>query len=301
MQTGADMGRIIAFGGGKGGIGKSFLISNTGALLAAVGKRVAIVDLDLGTPNLHTFFGVSSPETGLQDYLDRRVAELGDTVVSTRIPRVELITAKGCTTHVANLSLSGKLDILEGIKTLPHDIVLLDLGAGTHFNTLDFFLGASRGVVVTTPEPTAVENAFRFVHAVYFRELYRSLNEKTVRKLAERCMQDCPGSTVRPKDIVAALSATHPEAAKDLAQTLCDLRFDIAVNQSRTGFDLDIGKQLVSFYERFFYPSFTVSATIRHDSAVFDAVMAKDVFVFRNKQHPVTRQIMRLAKALLAP
>jgi MinD-like ATPase involved in chromosome partitioning or flagellar assembly len=53
-----NVARIIPVGGGKGGIGKSFVTANLGSLLAGRGEQVAVVDLDLGGPNLHTFFGL---------------------------------------------------------------------------------------------------------------------------------------------------------------------------------------------------------------------------------------------------
>jgi flagellar biosynthesis protein FlhG len=72
---------------------------------------------------------------------------------------------------MANPAYWMKLKIMRHIKSLPADIVILDLGAGVHFNTLDFFGVADRGIVVTAPEPGAVMNAYGFIKGALFRKL----------------------------------------------------------------------------------------------------------------------------------
>src|SRR4051812_47056286 len=70
--------KIWAIGGGKGGVGKSFIISSLAVSIARLGKSVTVVDLDLGSANLHTCFGVDIPKMTLSDFFAERVNHLND-------------------------------------------------------------------------------------------------------------------------------------------------------------------------------------------------------------------------------
>mgnify|MGYP001549711292 CR=1 FL=1 len=76
--------RIWAIGGGKGGIGKSVIATNLAVSMAGPGRRVALVDADLGGANLHTLLGVPSPKVNLSDFISKRVTSLGE--VMTPLP-----------------------------------------------------------------------------------------------------------------------------------------------------------------------------------------------------------------------
>src|SRR5688572_9272529 len=84
---------LWAIGGGKGGTGKSLLAASLGIHFAERGRRVVLVDGDLGTPNLHTFVGVDAPAVSLSDVIARRVASLEDAAVETGIDRLRLVSS----------------------------------------------------------------------------------------------------------------------------------------------------------------------------------------------------------------
>src|SRR5436189_1007178 len=84
--------QIWSVGGGKGGIGKSLLTASLGWQLAQLGKRVLLVDADLGGANLHTCLGIPSPERTLGDFIHRQVAKIEDIAVETGISGLRLIS-----------------------------------------------------------------------------------------------------------------------------------------------------------------------------------------------------------------
>ncbi|MCW7753500.1 P-loop NTPase [Desulfobotulus sp. H1] len=294
------MGDIIAFGGGKGGSGKSFLTSLTGSVLAAAGKEVVLVDLDLGAANLHSFLGITASRPGLQDFMEGRIANLSECCMETSLPRLFLISSKGCAGHVADLPAGWVLRLIQGFRSLPHDFILLDLGAGTYKNNMDFFLAASRGVVVTTPEPTAVENLFRFIHALFIRKIRAHVGDSGLRDLTRICLASKSAASIRPFDMAEALTAKDSEAGNRLLADLESIHLYLLLNQVRKTMDAEVAAQLMGFYPRFFGPVFTLGAVVSHHDVVNDAIMSREPFLKKYRSHTITRQVMGLARQLLS-
>ncbi len=92
------MARIIAVGGGKGGVGKSLVTSSLGISLARHGRRVVVVDADLGGANLHTCLGLNSPERTLSDFINRRVSRIEDVIAETGVRQPRVSSAARTTT-----------------------------------------------------------------------------------------------------------------------------------------------------------------------------------------------------------
>ncbi|HUJ60661.1 MAG TPA: P-loop NTPase, partial [Kofleriaceae bacterium] len=88
------MTRVVAIGGGKGGVGKSLVAANVGIFLATLGKRVVLVDGAFGAPNLHVFAGVPRPTRSLYEALPggaRAPVALAELAVATHVPGVRLV------------------------------------------------------------------------------------------------------------------------------------------------------------------------------------------------------------------
>lgn len=189
--TGSTSPRVWAIGGGKGGVGKSVVSTNLAVRLAQMGQKVVILDGDLGGANLDTLLGCARPERTLSQFFARNVASLGDLAVRTGVEGLSLIAGDADTLGSANPQHAHKQKLLRHIRALECDTVVLDLGAGTSFTTLDMYLAADVGLVVTTPEPTAVQNCFAFIKAATLRDLEirtgvqrRNLEPQAVRRLA---------------------------------------------------------------------------------------------------------------------
>jgi len=152
-----DGPEIWAIGGGKGGVGKSFVATNLAVCMARQGRRVVVVDGDLGGANLDTLFGCPRPTRTLSDFLDRRVERLADIAMPTGVEGLALVAGDSDTLGSANPAHAQKLKLIRHLRAMPCDLVIVDLGAGTSFNTLDLYLAADVGVVVTTAEPAITE------------------------------------------------------------------------------------------------------------------------------------------------
>lgn len=163
--------RIIAIGGGKGGVGKSVLATAFAQGCAENGLRTVLIDLDLGMGNLHGYLGITQRTVTVADFLQKKIAKLSDTLVPTATDNLLFCSGAEFVPGLANPPYWLKQKLLRHIRALEADMVIMDLGAGVSFNTLDFFDAADRGIIVTAPEPAAVMNAYAFLKGALFRKL----------------------------------------------------------------------------------------------------------------------------------
>jgi flagellar biosynthesis protein FlhG len=286
------MNCVYSIGGGKGGTGKSFVAASLGILLAKQGKRVILVDLDLGGSNLHTFLGLKNPQKGLEVFVSREMRRLEDVKVSTGIPNLDLVTSARCSLEIANLFYAQKTKIMRGIRTLSHDYVILDLGSGTHFNTLDFFLAADEGFLLTTPEPTAIENIFRFIKSIYFREFKRKLTKSGRWLISQGAVAELLAGKMRsPSELISMLQENDMERASSLQDSLNRLKFRVIVNRCNQQSDVNLGKQMVNVCNRHFPPGFLFLGNITYDTRVHDTIVSNTIFV---QKYPYTKTAMDL-------
>ncbi len=165
--------RIIAVGGAKGGIGKSIFAANLGMMLSSLGMRTAMVDLDLGGSDLHIYLGRSHiPDITLNDYLNRKIASLQDAATPIDGGPM-LIAGNNGELGSANIPFQRKMRLIENIRRMNADYVILDLGGGTDFNTLDFFLASDMAIVLTTLDQSAYLEAYAFIKTALQRKLNR--------------------------------------------------------------------------------------------------------------------------------
>jgi flagellar biosynthesis protein FlhG len=131
--------KLIAVGGGKGGIGKSMLSANLGIALARAGAKVVLVDVDLGGANLHTCLGVPQPRVTLSDFVERRVEKLEQVLTPTGYERLSLVSGAMDGLDAANPKHSQKVKLLRHLRTLDVDFVLLDWGPARASTCSTFF------------------------------------------------------------------------------------------------------------------------------------------------------------------
>ncbi len=162
---------FIPVASGKGGVGKSLLTANLAVCLAASGQRVVAVDLDLGGSNLHSCLGMGNTHPGIGDFLNDSALDLAQLVTPTSFERLGFLPGDGVTPFLANLGYFQKLKLIRSLKELPADYVLVDLGAGSSFNTLDFFALSQRGAVVATPDTLSLLNAMTFLKHFVLRQI----------------------------------------------------------------------------------------------------------------------------------
>lgn len=175
------MMRIIPIASGKGGVGKSLVAANLGVAFAKAGEQVILADLDLGASNLHLVLGHQSPKIGIGTFLNDIRSDFSKVIVDTDVPGLRFIPGDTEIPGTANLKNSQRNALFKRLLSLKDetDILIIDLGAGTHQSILDFFLLSGQGIVVTSPAVTAVLNAYVFLKNTVFRLMYTVFTKGT--------------------------------------------------------------------------------------------------------------------------
>jgi len=292
--------RIIAVGGGKGGIGKSMVSANLGVALAQAGLNVLLVDADLGGANLHTCLGVGQPAATLSDFLRKNKAQLEEVIVPTGVPRLSLIAGAQDALDAANLKYAQKQKLLKTLMGTSADYLILDLGAGTSFNTIDFFIMADHGLLVVLPEPTSVENAYRFAKAAFFRRLQQVEAQYGIQDVVESALTTREGSLRTLHDVLAQVRKKDPASAERLAQELASFRIRLVVNQARTDADLNVGTAVAAAWKKFFGIEMDDLGAIRYDDEAWRAVRKRRPVLIERPDSPAATAIQRIAARILA-
>ena len=290
--------RIVSIGGGKGGIGKSLISANLGIELARRGRRVVLVDADLGGANLHTTLGVELPKRTLSDFIERRVNRIEEVVTPTGVENLGLVSGALDHLDAANPRYAQKMRLLRHIQAMDVDYAILDLGAGTHSNTLDFFLVSDHGVLVLVPEPTAVENAYRFVKAAFWRRMRNVAQVFGYDPLLRSLM--AAGTFRSPVELVATISQRDPEAGATLARQLATFRPRLLVNEVRSAQDAEIGGAVVAAWRKYFGLEMDYLGHIEYDDEMWRSVRARRPILVERPDVGAARSFTRIADALIA-
>jgi flagellar biosynthesis protein FlhG len=274
------------------------ITANLGVLLARQGKRVVLVDLDLGASNLHTFIQQKDAGRGLESFLDKSAGQLEEVILPTKIPNLFFISSRNCLTEAANLYTAQKQKIIRAIQKLDVDVVLMDLGAGTNFNMLDFFLTSTQGIFICTCEPTSIENSFNFIKAVYFRVIKKTLKQNVFNRVTRHL--DLSGNTIDQSfRIINAVTRQDPEKGALLKEKLGDFHFSFVVNQLRKNDDPSLGDKIEKVCNRHFYSKFTFMGNIRFDEQIHDSIRMRQTFISKYSHTPSANDLARIARSLL--
>jgi len=296
------MVRLLPIASGKGGVGKSVLAANLGLALARSGRAVVLVDLDLGGSNLHTCLGVKNRHAGLGDLVWKKERCLADLLVETGYERLWLIPGDGLLPGTANLEWFAKKRILKELAALPADFALLDLGAGSSYNVVDFFLSSTEGLVVLKPEITSVLNAYSFLKTAAFRILARSFPEGSPGRAAvtDFAAHKTEGSGVSFLDFARELAERFPPEGAAALERLASLRPRAVMNQGRGGGDADLGYRLRDIAAKNLGLAVEFAGYLLEDESVPRSVAARRPLLDLEPASPFARGAQAIASRIAA-
>lgn len=296
-----NMKKIWAIGGGKGGVGKSLVSANVAICLALMGNKVVAVDLDLGGANLHTCLGLPIPQTTLSDFVSKRVTNFEDLLVPTPINNLKIISGAQDELGMANLKHMHKNLIISKLHELDADYILFDLGAGTAFNTIDFFITADKGILVALPEPTSIENTYRFIKSVFYRRLKLVDGVSEIEQMIDESMNAklASGGTTSPADLLRKISELDPELGLKVRMEMSHFRPNLIINQVRSQADIDIGYSIQSICRKYFGIEMTFPGYLDYDQSVWQSVRKRKPLLIEYPNSRLVNNFDRIVNRLI--
>jgi flagellar biosynthesis protein FlhG len=244
---------IISVGGGKGGVGKSTVSTNLGASLVKSGFSVGYIDADLGGANLHTCLGMRRPQRTLQHFLTGECKSLSEVIVKTPIPKSWLISGAGDFLELANPNFGQKQKILNAVKGLEADYIIVDLGAGSSNIVSDFFAAFPNSITVTDSLPTSVENAYGFLKSGIYRGLIRLFpGRNDIQTLIKNFTNDKNGKQAPTVDsMLAQVKASYPEEAVQMREWLNNRKSFLILNMVRGADEIRVGEGFTAIVQKY--------------------------------------------------
>lgn len=293
---------VWAIGGGKGGVGKTFVSANLAISLTKLNKQVTLVDLDLGGANMHTHLGAPNAVASLSDLLAGRVSDINELVVPSSIPHLNFVSGFNDALNVADITAAHRDLVLRQIRKLNSPFVILDLGAGTAEQTLDFFLAADLKIISVTPEPTSIENAYRFIKSSFYRQLRRIESQSDFQNVIREAMDNKNDLGIRsPADLIVHVSRLNQVAGFRLMEAVGQFEIQIILNQVRSRSDAELGHSIRSVCRKYFGIEVYYAGYVNYDNAVWQALRKKRPLVVEYPFSEVVGQFLAITRHLVAP
>ena len=301
MPTDEIRMKLWSIGGGKGGIGKSLITLGLGVALARLGKRVILVDGDLGGANLHTLMGVRYPHVNLEHFLTNKVARLEDTIIESPIEGIGLICGADDLLGAANPNYAEKIRLLNQIEELPAQYVLMDLGAGTSFNTLDFFNYSWGKIALFTSQATSLENAYGFIKSALYRKLSREFagDDEFFHLIYQGGGAGGGKSIPSIKDLLTYFEDANPEKRARLARVLRDFHLFLVLNMVQSNGDLKYAEIINSMCLDFLSIEPEIMGYVPFDSGVDPAISQMIPFPLYQRKSKAMAALNQIALRLV--
>lgn len=286
--------KITAIGSGKGGVGKSFVVSSLGITLAKLGQHVLLVDLDFSGPNLHTSLGESSRERNIDLYFLGH-NKINDLVQPTMFPRLSFIQG---TSSPGERSISDLRRFVEECRELPFDQIIFDLGPGSQEVYLELMKLSDERMFVVTPEPSCIEKNYRLIENFLLYNIRRSESPAHLKEL-KNCLEQyrkahVPGQITFQEFLKAKLGWTW-----DSNDPAFQNPVRMIVNQTRAEADLDLGPSIRLVCHHYFAFNIEFLGSLQHDNAVWQSFRDCEPMLHKHPFTPLAGQFLSMSRKLL--
>jgi len=291
--------RVVAIGGGKGGVGKSLVAANVGIFLATLGKRVILVDASFGAANLHIFAGVPRPSRSLSEALVANGPKLADLVVPTHVPGVKLIGGVYDPPWVAEPGPAQVRIVTEQLHQLPADWVVVDLGPGIASPALEIFLAADVQIIVAVPDPTSIELMHRFAKAAFLRSLdHRGLSQLAL--AVSREPRHLEGGTPSALEVYLGAVQDHATQVDELRDAILSFSPHLVINSARSKSDMELGRAVASAARRRLGTPIRYLGHLEYDEAVWASTRRRRPLLIEHPETRIAKCFERVARGIMA-
>jgi flagellar biosynthesis protein FlhG len=286
---------LVSIASGKGGVGKSAAVCNLGVVLARLGRRVILADLDVGGANLHVLLGMFTPERSLSDFLTRRVDRLADVLAPVSFCRnLRLLPGAAESLDTANPHHATRGRVLRELARLDADVVIVDLGAGMSYTTLDGFLASDVQVAVATPEAASVVDVYTLLKLAAVRRVQQALGARGAvgTAIARREFESVDALVEAARDI-------DPDAHARALAAVGTFQPHLLLNRTGNGGALNVA-QLNTTLRRYLGTEATLLGQIPEDPSMARAARVHVPVTEHSPESPAGRGFLDAARRLMS-
>ena len=292
--------QIWAFAGGKGGVGKSIISSNIALLLAEKNNTVVLIDADFGAANIHTCLGIPAPKMGLADFLSGDIFDLNNCISPTFYSNLYVISGAQDSLDTANPSKEQIKNFIKAIFTINADYIIIDLGAGTNYQIIDVFNSAHKGMLVSMPEPTSIENTYRFIKHSIYRKFRLVANYEGVRGYLEKITINKENQQkLNPKLLVEEIAEINSEAGSILLNEIKFMDTNLILNQIISNRDVRLGVIMKNSCHKHFGINIKYIGVVESDKNILLASRERKPISIYNPFSSASRSIRQVGESIL--
>jgi flagellar biosynthesis protein FlhG len=289
-------GQLWVIGGGKGGSGKTFVTSNIGAYLASKGEKVILVDADFCGANLHSFIGVHRPEHCLSNFFENGTP-LENIITKTQLDNMGLLVGDIQSLSPDNIKIEQRIKFYRDISRLEAKYILVDIGAGSHRDTIDTFLIADKMITVCEPDVISIENLYQFVKNALYRKLKWTLRPH----MTPEVLKHFKGKDEPPMRNVRELIDYLQESAElrdIIRRELEHFKIHLIINKAQNAQDIQLGSTVKSFLLKYLGIKVKYVGFIEYDDSVWQSARKRQIMLLAHPASLCAKEIRTSAENL---
>lgn len=292
---------VWAFGSGKGGVGKTFLTSNIGILLAQEGYNVVLFDGDMVGPNLHTALGVGRPQKALSDFILGKVDSLEELLVPTKYKNLSLIPGAENALNADNPNYTFKKKLKKKLHALKHDFIIMDNGSGAGFGVTDLMTIGDTGILVTSPDPSSVELVYRSLKVIIYRRMRSLAGHPDFENCVDEVMVENPSVNMLEliDQVLTRIERKDRKVAEKIEKHLYSANLKLIVNMSRNIHDQSLGPSICEIAKKHYGMALQFLGYIPHDDRVVQTGKHCQQFVVEQNGSDTAACLNLIKKALV--
>jgi len=287
---------VIPIASGKGGVGKTVIAVNLSFALADLGKKTILIDLDFGGANIHTCLGYDTAPDGIGNFINQRSSNLSDYLLTTANKNLRFIPGDAEMVGITNITNAQKKRLLNQILALEADYIVLDLGAGSTYHTIDFFMMSSFSIIVAMPELTSILNAYALLKATMFRLLQVNMKKyPSVTHVFDRHFEKGGESAWKISEIMDKIFEIDPEIHSEAAALMDSFYPKIIINMAYKPKDVAMGERLRKISKNYLSIDMEYLGFLYRDKIVEQSVYERTPLAILDPNSQTYQTIIRIA------
>ncbi|BAI81160.1 flagellar biosynthesis protein FlhG [Deferribacter desulfuricans SSM1] len=292
------MANIISIASGKGGVGKSFFSANLAMGMKNKGYKVLLVDGDLGGANLHNFVGLKTANVGIYNFLKEK-QNIENIIIDTPAG-IKFIGGASDILGMAHITNYEKLKIINTLKRLNYDFVIMDLGAGTSYNMIDFFNFSDKKIIIMNSEPTSIENSYGFIKIALYRMIEKSIkNNPLLEKIASRLRSRSKNYT-KVSDIIEDIKSYDEKVVKVVEGIVDNYKVGMVLNMLKFKKELNVFFGFENVAKKYLNISMEKLGFLPYDLSIQESLKRLEPFYFMTDNSFIKERFDEIADNIIA-